>query len=281
METMKKIVLSLGACLLIAASFKPVGVKEHVAVQLVQPADTVIFSLIKPTDTLVVDTKEVAKVKINDSAVASHINELYREIKFGKNKVLSKVAFSKAYYGYLNLRSAGKLSNDKDVLSICDFSLASTERRMWVIDLDRRKVLFNTYVAHGKNSGDKFARSFSNANESNKSSLGFYVTGDTYYGKLGRSLRLNGMDRGYNDAALDRSVVIHGSKFVGPKYVAATKKLGRSLGCPAVANEIAQPIINDIKGGTCLFIYYPEKKYMKSTRWLKKKLQSLPQIAAI
>lgn len=289
MRAIKKVILSsVGACLLVAASLKSVDVVQHNKAAN-QAADSVVgYQFAKQVDTFLAlqkDTvlespKEVTAAKVSDSAVAHYISDLYKSIKFGKNKVLSKVAFSKAYYGYLNLISAGKLNND-NVLSVCDFSLASTQKRLWVIDLERKKVLFNTYVAHGKNSGGIYARSFSNKNESHKSSLGFYVTGDTYNGSRGRSLRLNGVDQGYNDAALDRSVVLHGSNFVGEKYVAKTKKLGRSFGCPAVSNEVAQPIINDIRGGTCLFIYYPEKKYLKSTQWLKKKVQNLPSIASM
>src|SRR6185312_11072176 len=130
---MKKVIMCLGAFVLIVASIKTVSVREEVAVQLVQPADTGMYSLIKPTDTVIVAPKSVAKVamkaEMNDSVIRQHIDELYKEIRFGKSNVLSKAAFSKGYYGYLNLRSAGKLSNDKDILSICDFSLASTQRR--------------------------------------------------------------------------------------------------------------------------------------------------------
>jgi hypothetical protein len=171
---------------------------------------------------------------------------------------------------------AGKIENP-NVITICDFSLPSTEPRMWVIDLTTHKVLFNTHVAHGKGSGDTYASRFSNKMDSHMSSLGFYVTGSTYKGKHGNSLHLNGMDEGFNDRAYDRAVVVHGSKYVGEKYAEANNTLGRSWGCPAVSNKLAQPIIKEIKDGSCLFIYYPDTKYHASGYWLNKKVEHLPE----
>jgi hypothetical protein len=122
--------------------------------------------------------------------------------------------------------------------------------------------LFNTYVAHGSGSGNAYATAFSNNGQSHQSSLGFYVTGSTYCGKHGCSLRIAGMDLGFNDKAEERAVVMHAANYVGKGHV------GRSWGCPAVAPELAQPIINTIKNGTCLFIYAPQQKYLQSSRWL-------------
>jgi hypothetical protein len=195
------------------------------------------------------------------------IADVYQQISFGKNKI-SFEAFSKAYKGYVNLKKAGKLSSGRNIISIADFSLASTAKRLWVIDLSKKKVLFNTHVAHGQGSGNTYATSFSNTDASHQSSLGFYVTRSTYCGKHGCSLRLEGMDRGFNDNAGSRAVVMHAANYCSPGYVKANNRLGRSWGCPAIAPEVAQPIINTIKDGTCLFIYAPKQKYIQSSKWL-------------
>jgi hypothetical protein len=214
---------------------------------------------------------------VTEARVENYISQLYKQIDFSKSTTLSYDVFDKAFRGYLNLRNSGKLNTETEVISVCDFSLPSTENRLWVIDLAKRKVLFNTYVAHGEGSGDDSANSFSNAFNSHKSSLGFYVTGDIYQGEHGTSLRLNGMDVGFNDAAYDRGVVVHGADYVGNKFVASHNRLGRSWGCPAVPTALYKPIIDVIKYGTCLFIYYPDNKYLASTSWLNRKITRLPE----
>ena len=214
----------------------------------------------------------------SEARLENYISSVYNQIDFSKCGRLSFEAFDKAYHGYLNLLDAGKLNAAKEIISICDFSLSSAENRLWIIDLAAKKVLFNTYVAHGQGSGDEFAVSFSNRNESHQSSLGFYVTGDTYDGEHGTSLRLAGMDQGFNDAAFDRGIVVHGADYVCDKYVCANQRLGRSWGCPAVPAKLSLPIINTIKDGTCLFIYYPDSRYTKSAYWMNKKA-TIPQTA--
>lgn len=204
-------------------------------------------------------------------SVNQYVKNVYESVDFGKNP-LSYDVFEKAYHGYLNLRTAGKLSTEKDILTICDFSKSSADYRLWIIDLRARKVLINDYVAHGQGSGDEFATAFSNRENSHQSSLGFYVTGSTYIGGHGESLRLHGMDNGYNDKAYDRAIVIHGAQYVSKDFVAGQQRLGRSWGCPAVSNNIAGKVINTIKDGTCLFIYSPDKKYLTSAYWLNKKI---------
>lgn len=191
---------------------------------------------------------------------------LYNQIDFGTNKV-SFDAFNKAYQGYLNLKKAGKLTGG-DIISIADFSQISAKKRLWIIDLARKKVLFNTQVAHGQGSGGEFPTVFSNTGDTHQSSIGFYVTKSTYGGKHGTSLRIAGMDKGFNDNAEARSVVIHPANYCSPSYMAQHKGgIGRSWGCPAVSPELAQPIINTIKDGTMLFIYAPQAKQYSST-WL-------------
>lgn len=182
-------------------------------------------------------------------------------------KGLSRQAFQFAWKGYKNLLSKGKIRRD-DVLSICDFSQSSKRRRLYIIDVEAQKLLMHTFVAHGRNSGSEFARNFSNRPESHQSSLGFYVTRSTYYGEHGLSLKIDGLERGINDKALARHIVVHGSDYVGKEFLKSNKMTGRSYGCPAVPKEHAPKIIETIKQGSCLFIYHPSKKYLNSSKIL-------------
>jgi hypothetical protein len=174
---------------------------------------------------------------------------------------LSEKAFEYAWRGYHNLVKKG-IIRKKSVLSICDFSQSSSSRRMYVLDLLHKKLLYRTYVAHGQNSGDEFAETFSNEPESFKSSLGFYVTKTTYYGRNGLSLRLNGVDDGYNDQALKRNIVLHGCTYVGDQYLQNFGAVGTSLGCPALPAAVSSGIIRTVKNGSCLFIYHPTQDYL-------------------
>lgn len=210
----------------------------------------------------------------DEMKVETYISTVYHQIDFGKGERLPYEVFEKAYRGYMNLKGEGRIQ--RDVLTVCDFELSSIENRMWVIDLDTRKVLYNTYVAHGQGSGNDFATSFSNKENTHKSSLGFYVTGETYRGEHGTSLRLDGMDEGYNDAARNRGIVVHGSQYVNDRTIDQRNRLGRSWGCPAVSAKLSLPIINAIKDGSCLFIYYPEKQYISNSYWLNKKPSEVP-----
>jgi hypothetical protein len=169
---------------------------------------------------------------------------------------LSREAFVYATEGLERLKEAHKVSNSS-VITVIDFSLPSNKKRMFVIDLDHYKVLFNTLVSHGMNTGTQMATSFSNENETHKSSPGFYITRETYSGKHGLSLRLDGQERGINDHALDRGIVVHGAEYVNDNIANSRGWIGRSHGCPAVPPQLSTPIINTIKGGTCLFIYHP------------------------
>ena len=162
--------------------------------------------------------------------------------------------FQKAMTGYLNLRQAGHLAPGQHHLTVVDFDLPSTEKRLWVLDLDQDKVLFHTLVAHGHNSGENEATSFSNTDQSNMSSLGFYVTGQEYEGKHGHSLRLHGLDEGFNTNAAVRSVVMHGADYVSEAFIKQNGRLGRSLGCPALPLDQYAQIIDVVQGGSCLFL---------------------------
>ena len=217
------------------------------------------------------------KSNLDDASLEGYITNIYKHIDFSHVDRLPYYVFDKAYRGYINLVNAGKINRDKEILSICDFNLPSCENRLWIIDLAAKKVLFNTYVAHGQGSGEDCAEAFSNNFDSHQSSLGFYVTSETYNGDHGLSLRLNGMDAGYNDAASDRGIVVHGAQYVSTQFIANNNnRLGRSWGCPAVPDQLKIPIINTIQGGTCLFIYYPDNEYLQSAYWLNKKPDHLP-----
>jgi hypothetical protein len=167
----------------------------------------------------------------------------------------NKGSFLKALEGFYKLRSQGLVT--KDILTLVDFSLSSNVKRLWVIDLATNTILFNSLVAHGRNTGEEYANNFSNSNESNMSSLGFYATGEIYNGKHGMSLKLDGLQKGLNDHARSRAVVMHGADYVSEDFIQHNHRLGRSLGCPAIPQALTGKIINVIKGKSCLFIYHP------------------------
>lgn len=181
----------------------------------------------------------------------THLNELG----------LTPSAYQLAMAGYQNLLSAGKIKNE-DILTIIDFSLPSTAKRLFVIDIKLGTVLFNTYVSHGRNSGIQSATSFSNNPESLKSSLGFYTTAATYSGKHGYSLKLEGQEKGFNDNAFSRGIVMHSAAYVNESLINSQGFIGRSLGCPALPESLHKAIIEVIKDGSCLFIYAPDKTYL-------------------
>ena len=173
-------------------------------------------------------------------------------------------SFLAAFEGYEQLKQQGKIENE--ILTIVDFSLSSTQERMWVIDMKTQKVILKSLVSHGRNSGSEFATDFSNTSESFKSSLGFYVTGETYIGKHGLSLRLDGMEYGINDNARNRAVVVHGADYVSKSFIKNTGRLGRSQGCPAVPYEVHKELIQTIKGKSCIFIYHPSRNYVAKSK---------------
>jgi len=186
-------------------------------------------------------------------------NELFSSLHLS-DAGLSETVFNSALQGMQKLEAKGQIRKD-DIITIIDFSQPSTKKRLYVVDLDNKQVLFNTLVAHGRNSGGLWAKSFSNDASSLKSSPGFYVTEDTYMGDNGYSLRLNGLEKNINDNAMNRSIVMHGAPYVGQSAINSLGFLGRSWGCPAVPESQHKAIINAIKGGTCLFIYSPDRSY--------------------
>ena len=176
---------------------------------------------------------------------------------------LSEDAFDYALKGYEYLKAKGKLDNE-DILSIVDFSLSSSQKRLFVLDMANGRLLYQTFVAHGRNSGKEYAKQFSNQPESFKSSLGFYVTRNTYFGQHGFSLRLEGEEKGINDNAMKRAIVMHSADYVDKKLISSQGYIGRSLGCPALPKEVYKPIISKIKDGSCLFVYSPGNYAAKS-----------------
>jgi hypothetical protein len=179
---------------------------------------------------------------------------LYEEMNL--SELMQFDAFKAAFTGYKKLNN-----NNSSILTVIDFSLPSTEKRMYVLDLAREEVLYISYVAHGRNSGDNYATSFSNRNGSHKSSLGFYRTGGTYQGSNGYSLLLDGLEKGINDEARSRAIVIHGADYCSEQVIRSAGRLGRSYGCPALPKDLAKPIIDTIKGGSLLFIYSDRTDY--------------------
>jgi hypothetical protein len=198
----------------------------------------------------------------NDSVSSTDL--LYNNLQLSV-KGLSKKAFDYAMKGFNHLIVAGRLKKE-NIISIADFSLPSSKKRLFVIDLDNEKVIYNTYVAHGVNSGREMANDFSNIPSSYKSSLGFYETLSTYMGGNGYSLRLNGLEKGINDNANSRDIVIHGAPYVNEDLIRAQGYIGRSWGCPALPENVLKPIVNTIKDGSCLFIYSENKAYLHKSK---------------
>lgn len=207
----------------------------------------------------------------NDSAASYKLNVVEEKIKEEapdaytvmnlEKKGLSKRAFDLAVKGYNNLVKK-KVVRNKKVITVIDFSKPSNQKRLYVIDLKKNKVLFQSLVAHGRNSGFEYAKEFSNEVDSHKSSLGFYVTGNTYSGEHGYALKLKGCEKGFNHRAYDRAIVMHGSEYVTEEFLKSNGYLGRSFGCPALPQKITKKVIDVIKNGSCLFLYHPTQKYL-------------------
>ena len=198
------------------------------------------------------------------SSLSFSSSKMYDSLKLNLSG-LSEEAFASAVKGYEYLKLKGKIGNE-NILSIADFSRPSSQKRFFVIDLKNLKVLFNTYVAHGQNSGAAMATQFSNIPESLQSSLGFYTTSSTYTGKNGYSMHLKGMENGINDKAEERAIVMHGAPYINENIIHDRGYIGRSWGCPAVPEKLNKPIIDKIKNGSCLFIFSKNSKYLNTSK---------------
>ena len=161
----------------------------------------------------------------------------------------------------------GKIA-DPSTLTVIDYSQPSTKKRLWVVDLHTHELLFEELVAHGQGSGSNMATLFSNDAETHQSSIGLFETKNTYIGKNGYSLRLEGLENGFNDHAMERAIVMHGAPYVSPSFVKSTGRLGRSWGCPAVSEVVAKKMIDTVKGGSLVFAYYPDAKWLKTSKYL-------------
>jgi hypothetical protein len=205
----------------------------------------------------------------NDTTELTKEDSIFNQLNLGK-KGLGRRAYDYAMLGYNVLKAKGKLKNDR-IITIADMSTPSGKKRLFVIDLLQPKLLYVTYVAHGKESGLDRTLYFSNQPESHKTSVGFYITLNTYSGSHGYSMRLDGQEIGFNNKALDRDIVIHKADYVTESVVKSQGFVGRSLGCPAVSPEIYKSIIETIKNGSCLFIYGNDAKYITNSKLLKRK----------
>jgi hypothetical protein len=194
-----------------------------------------------------------------------NIHQLWSDCKL--KETISFEVFKTALLGQQKIKNLYK----KNLLTIIDFSKPSTEKRFFVIDLESKRLIYKCFVAHGKNSGDIYARSFSNQTGSLKSSLGFFLTAETYYGDHGYSLRLEGLEKGINDNARAREIVIHGAEYVSEESIKNYGRLGRSWGCPALPVDISKEIIDKISGGSCLFIYADDIYYRENSAFFNRK----------
>jgi len=207
--------------------------------------------------------KENAVSSSYEASVASFSSQVFSMIRSEVSKPDYEV-FKKALTGFLNLKADKYIK--KNLLTIIDFSLSSTWDRMWIIDMNKLEVVHTSLVAHGKNSGEEFASHFSNSPSSLQSSLGFYITGGTYMGKHGISLILDGVEPGINDNARERAIVVHGADYVSRAFIRSNGRLGRSFGCPSIPLEDHEKIINLLSGRSCIYIHYPDKNYLTTSR---------------
>lgn len=162
----------------------------------------------------------------------------------------------------------GENLNNKHIITILDYSKPSNQNRLWVIDLKKQKVLYETMVAHGQGSGENYAYSFSDRPGSKQSSIGVFLTGNIYFGKNGLSMELHGLEKGFNANAIDRKIVVHGAPYVDESIIKYKGRLGRSLGCPTLNPKLTKPIIDTIKNGSLFFSYYPNKNWLSQSSYL-------------
>lgn len=212
--------------------------------------------------------EHVTKVTLTETSSLNngYLIELHERINRA-GTIISSEILSLALMGFNKLNAQQKLSRDS-ILTIIDYSRSSKEKRMFVIDLKSKQLLFNSVVAHGRNTGEEYARSFSNQPNSHQSSLGFYITQKPYKGNNGYSLALEGVDRGFNDLARKRAIVIHGAEYASEQMIKLKGYLGRSFGCPSLPPQVNKKIIETIKEGNCVFAYYPDPKYLNASEFL-------------
>ncbi len=219
-----------------------------------------------PSETIPKKTTVIGSAVNSAAAVNYWIDSLYTTMHLDQAG-LSRSIFFTACKGYEYMLSQNALFK-QGLLTICDYSQCSNKKRLYVLDINQAKILFNTYVSHGRNSGNDYATSFSNSNESHKTCLGFMRTAETYIGDNGFSMRLDGMENGFNNNVRERAIVMHGSNYVNGERAANGTMMGRSFGCPAVPAAEVTRIVNCIKGGSCFFSYYPDRYYTRLSKIL-------------
>ena len=207
---------------------------------------------------------ETSKVSLT---LDEEITQLYTVFVENNPSVPNLKSFKNGMMGYFKLSDKNLI--DKQILTIIDFSLSSKKERMWVMDMTNKKILFHTVVSHGKNTGSEFATKFSNKKNSLQSSLGFFITGETYFGKNGLSLFIDGMEKQFNSNARERYVVIHGADYANPSSIQNLGRLGRSYGCPALPRAFSQKIIDIIKNKSVLYIHSADKTYAENSKMIQ------------
>jgi L,D-transpeptidase catalytic domain len=225
------------------------------------------FTTNHPTSATAERGRQVGDIKsMNVESLQDSLFRLYEAIDLKKYE-LSYEVFQYGMTGYLSLLQQGKL-NSKKLLTIIDFTKSSNAKRFYTIDLENLAVKFYTYVSHGKNTGDVMAKSFSNTVHSNQSSIGFYITAETYVGSKGYSLKLDGMEEGYNDKIRERAVVMHDAEYVSEYWIKKYGRLGRSQGCPALPKNLGKKVIDTIKNHTVIFAYFNDAQYLGNSPFL-------------
>lgn len=208
-----------------------------------------------------------SSIEIDIDDFKTYAEDLYQSLD---DPDLEYDPFEKALKGYLKLQDEGSIEKTS-YLTVIDMSLSANRNRFFLIDVENRKIVHKSVVAHGRNSGGEFAKYFSNKVGSFKSSIGFYRTAETYHGKHGLSLRLDGLEYSNNNAR-KRAIVIHSADYVSSSFIKKNGRLGRSLGCPSLPQKNYDQVVNKIKNGSLLFIYYPEEAYLKNSTLANYKL---------
>lgn len=244
------------------------------SVSVTQSTNDAVVTPSQPVEQVAVQTQEVAQTAPVEQTKVSHTNDVETSTWLNEQihviepqaKNLNPNVLKLSLTAYQKAEQRGVIHNN--LLTIIDYSKASNRRRLWVVDLVKEKVLFNTWVAHGKNSGNVHSTSFSNRPGSLESSLGVFVTSDIYSGKHGKSLHVQGLEAGFNNNAYDRAIVIHGANYVSGSIAKSTGRVGRSWGCMAVSENVINPLINTLKSKSLIFAYYPDKKWLSHSSYL-------------
>jgi hypothetical protein len=226
---------------------------------MIRPFLSSFFLLLIVSNLYAFNSEEEKKEALN-----SYLSTQYNLLQSGSEKPDFEL-YQKGMIGFYKLKMEGKVS--KDIITLIDFRMSSTKKRMWIIDVNTNEVIHHTIVAHGKNSGWEFAKTFSNTPNTNMSSIGFYLTGEKYYGKYGLSLRLDGVEKGFNSNARRRAIVLHPAKYVNYSISKSLGRMGRSFGCPSIPYKDSDKVVKTIAERSVMFIYYPQEDYLKETKF--------------